>query len=461
MVSGMDPLKNVELGRPLHTWEKSLLERCDLYLVGGAVRDILLGASGESLDDDYLAVGIKLEDMISALSEFGKTSLVGKSFGVVKFAAPSGKTVDVSLPRAEVSIGPGHREFRVTYDADLPVDKDLVRRDFTINSMALHLGDMTIVDPRGGRGDLEKGLLRINSPESFMEDPLRILRGVQFLARFGLAADEETKRKMERDAELLETVSPERVRGELNKMMLLSARPSVGFTFMHDTGVLGLLLPELDETYGVEQNEYHPDDLFTHSVKSCDAAPAELHLRWSALMHDLGKKAARKIVGGRIVFYRHEDESARIAEAVLERLRFPRDFTRKVTHIVKHHMFNITDEWSDSAIRRFVARVGRENIDDLFALRVADACSMGNTKAEEEIGGVKERVECILSEQAALKREDLAVDGNEVMRLLGIGPGPGVGRVLNHLLEIVLEDAERNDRESLIEIIKGMQGGKK
>lgn len=448
---------NIRFERERFPWEDELLKECELYIVGGTVRDMVLGSTSESLDRDYLAAGIELDRLVSILERFGKTSLVGKSFGVIKFAPPGGERIDISLPRAEFSTGPGHRDFNVRFDPNIPVEEDLVRRDFTINSMALHIGNMRLVDPLGGLADLESNLLRMNRPESFREDPLRILRGVQFMARFRFEVDAETLEHMRHDRELLPTMSSERIREELNKMLTLAERPSIGFDFMHETGILEFVLPELEETYGVEQNEFHPDDLFTHSIRSCDIARPTLVSRWSALLHDLGKKKMKQVIDGRVVFYRHEAESAEIAKAVLGRLQFPNDFTKQVVHLVKHHMFLITDEWSDAAVRRFIARVGKESLDELFELRRADATSRGDADIENGLAYMTGRVDTALESEAAFKREDLAVDGSDVMRILGIDGGREVGEVLQNLLEMVLENPDLNTRDKLTEILRNMK----
>lgn len=442
----------------MRDWECELLGECELYLVGGIVRDLMRGKRYDSLDEDYLAVGIGFERLIEVLAPFGKTNLVGKSFGVVKFDSPGGSTVDISLPRTEYSVGPGHRDFHVTFDPSIPVEQDLVRRDFTINSMALHLGTEELIDPLGGRGDLSAGILRVNREGSFREDPLRIMRGVQFLARFGLKVDGETSRMMMRDMKLLESVSAERVREELNKMLISAERPSEGFLFMHGTGILGLVLPELDETFGVEQNEYHPDDLFLHSVRSCDAARPELLIRWSALLHDLGKRKMKQEIGGRVVFYRHEEESAGVAEKILTRFKFPREFIKQVTHLVRHHMFQMTDDWSDAAVRRFIARIGVDNIDDLFAVCEADVRSRADTALMDHLENARGRVDTVLASEATFKREHLAVNGSDIIEQLGIEGGPRVGEILQKLLDLVLEHPEMNTRERLLDAVSDMEG---
>jgi len=439
------------LRRPLSAWERALLGISSLYLVGGTVRDMLLGASEASLDEDYLVSGLPLERLVAALEPFGALNLVGKSFGVVKFTPRGEGTVDISLPRSEFSTGLGHRDFAVRFDPQLPVEKDLERRDFTINSMALDLAASTLIDPLGGRRDLELRILRVNRPDSFVEDPLRILRGVQFMARLELEPEEGTVALMRRHASLLRTVSPERVQIELDKMLLRAPRPSRGFVFMHEIAVLPEILPELEATYGVTQNEYHPDDVFMHSVRSCDLVRPELHLRWAALLHDVGKKEKKSVIDGRVVFYRHEEESERAAVEILGRLRYPRALIEKVAALVRHHMFHITEEWSDAAVRRFIARAGRENIADLLALREADGSSRGDLSVIEQNRLIGRRIDAIVASDAALKITDLAVDGRDVMETLGLESGPEVGEVLRWLFDAVLERPELNTRELLIE----------
>jgi tRNA nucleotidyltransferase (CCA-adding enzyme) len=439
-------------GRERHAWERSLLEVCDLYLVGGTVREILRGAGADSADEDYLATGIEYDDLVARLERFGSVNLVGKSFGVIKFTPPSRPTVDVSLPRTEFSTGIAHRDFSVRFDPRLPVEKDLERRDFTVNSMALHLGTGLVVDPLGGRGDLEKRLLRVNRRDSFPEDPLRILRGVQIMARLEFSVEEETRADMRRNAPLLASVSAERVRDELNKLLERAEKPSRGFVLMHEEGILSFVLPELEATFGVEQNEFHPDDVFMHSLKSCDRSKPALHLRWSALLHDIGKKEMKRVVDGRTVFYRHEEASARDADAILERLRYPRELREKVVALVIHHMFNITDDWSDAAVRRFVVRAGRENLDDLLALREADGLSREDGAVVAQNAAIRKRFDFVLASEAAFKIGDLAIGGEDVMESLGIGEGPDVGRIMRMLLDAVLEHPEYNTREKLVSL---------
>ena len=448
--------RSITLGREPFEWERALLERGELYLVGGVVRDLILERTEDSPDTDYIICGVPYNEVVTILEGFGKTNLVGKSFGVIKFDTPGGLTVDISLPRTESSTGAGHRDFDVRYDEQLSVETDLERRDFTINSMALHLGDGKIIDPLCGRDDLERKILRVNRPTSFVEDPLRILRGVQFMARFSLTVEEGTRALIEEHRELLGTVSLERVRDELNKL-ILAPKPSEGFVFMHETGVLPVIFCELDDTWGISQNEFHPDDVFYHSVKSCDAAEPELHVRWSALLHDLGKPKMKRDIDGRTVFYRHQEESADIAERVMSRLRFPKDFIRTVAHLVRYHMFNITEEWTDGALRRFLSKIGPENVDDLLALRLADMRSREDEDVESQVEWVRGELQRIIESEAALKRTDLEVTGKDIIEVLGVEPGRKVGDALQRLLDMVIDEPELNNREKLLELLEEMR----
>jgi putative nucleotidyltransferase with HDIG domain len=448
--------RNITLGRELFEWERMLLERGDLYLVGGVVRDLLMERIEDSPDTDYIVCRVPYDEVVEILEGFGKTNLVGKSFGVIKFNTHDGVTVDISLPRTESSTGAGHQDFDVLCDETLPVETDLERRDFTINSIALHMGESRIVDSLGGRDDLERKILRVNRPTSFVEDPLRILRGVQFMARFSLTVEEGTRALMEEHRELLGTVSLERVRDELNKL-ILAPRPSEGFIFMHETGILPVIFRELEETWGIAQNEFHPDDVFRHSVRSCDAADPGLVQRWSALLHDLGKPKMKREVDGRKVFYGHEEESADIAERVLRRLRFPKEFISTVIHLVRCHMFNITEEWTDRALRRFLSKLGPENIDDLLALRLADMRSRGDEEVERQVEWVRGELQRIMESEAALGRTDLEVNGKDVIEVLGVEPGKRVGDVLQRLLDMVIDEPELNNRDKLLELLEGMR----
>ncbi|MBU8921040.1 MAG: HD domain-containing protein [Bacteroidales bacterium] len=456
----MNEISGFTYGRKNRRWERSVLEEGGLFLVGGIVRDILLGRAEEKVDADYLVTGIELERLIDILRPHGKIDFVGKSFGVLKFREPGYESVDISLPRNESSTGPRHRDFNVSYDPFLPIEKDLVRRDFTINSMAIDLDGMMLVDPLDGKSDLAAALLRVNRRESFVEDPLRIIRGIQFMARLELSVEKNTAVMMKKHSHRLRNISPERIRMELDKLLLLSERPSSAFIFMHENSILDKILPELEETWGVEQNEFHKYDLFTHSVMACDLAPPELHLRLAALFHDLGKKSTRREYKGKIVFYRHEEDSARSAAAIMRRLKYSNELVDRVEHLIRHHMFFITEEWSDSAIRRFVARVGVENVDDLMVLRMADGKSRGESgeETENEVKYSMRRIEEVIRIDSAFKRSDLNINGKDLIKEIGLAEGRKIGFVLDKLLDSVLDDPAINTRDQLLKIARKLYG---
>jgi len=242
----------------------------------------------------------------------------------------------------------------------------------------------------------------------------------------------------------------ERVRDEFDRM-LLAPRPSVGLEVLREASLLDLWLPELAACRGVPQNRFHAYDVYFHSIYSCDAArPENLEVRWAALLHDIGKPGTRAERRGEGTFHGHELLGARLADALLERLRFASDARARIVHLVREHMFDYRPEWSDAAVRRFVSRVGADAVADLFDLRMADALGNGTRGPDtQRLAALAKRVDRVLGESTALTVRDLAVDGDDVMRELGLPAGPEVGRVLTRLLEAVLEDPSINTPENL------------
>lgn len=445
-------------------WQKQILAKGELYRVGGIVRDELLGLPAEGQDTDFLVRGISPEDLERILKKSGRLVYVGKAFGVYKFTPnDSDEVFDIVFPRIERSFGPGHTEFKVDWDWRLPVEKDLGRRDFTINAIARNLRDGSLVDPVGGREDLENKILRMIFPKAFEEDPLRILRGVRFATRFGLSVDASTQKAMADGAGLLDTLSAERVQEEFTKLLTQCERPSGAFRRLLELGALDMVLPELARGAGVTQNEYHPDDVFEHSIKTCDAAPrSNLAVRWAALLHDVGKVEKKQVVedrklGERVVFYGHQAVSASEAVNVLRKLRYHNALVKKVETLVEHHMFNYEAEWKDSTIRRFIRKVGEANLEDLFLLREADLRSRGAEASLDNLGEIRARVNAELDAGRAQTIAQLAVDGNDVIRVCHVKPGPEVGRILNQLLELVIENPELNTRTSLLKYLNTFQ----
>jgi len=448
----------------LRAWQEEIVRKGELYRVGGEVRDRLLGLD-HVVDTDYLVRGIEPQALERILARYGRVALVGKVFGVYHFTPTDGPACDIAFPRTEQSTGPGHRDFAIQTDWRLPVDADLRRRDFTVNAMAERVPTGERIDPFGGEADLRARRLRMIFPEAFVEDPLRILRGARFAARFDLAATAATQSAMEESAPLLSTVSAERVQDEFSKILTQCETPGNAFDILHRVRGLGVVFPELERCAGVTQNEYHPDDVYWHTLKVTNAAPrGSLLVRWAALLHDLGKVDARQIVhdenGTRVVFYGHEVLGAAIAERVLERLRYPRVFVSRCLHLVREHMYRYESAWKPATVRRFMARIGVENLDDLFALREADCRSRDLHDELAALDELRSRVELELRERSGVHITDLAVDGEDVMRQLGIGPGPRIGRILEGLLDVVLEHPELNERATLLAMISEFDGEK-
>ncbi len=443
-------------------WQKDILDNAELYRVGGSVRDRILGIA-DVVDTDYLVRGIAPERLEEILSRHGRVALVGKVFGVYRFTPRGGPACDIAFPRTEQSTGPGHRDFVIETDWRLPVDADLGRRDFTINAMAEHLPGGDLIDPFGGVADLQSKRLRMIFPEAFREDPLRILRGARFAARFGLSPDAATAAAMREAGGLLATVSAERVQDEISKVLTQCVRPSGAFELLRTSGGLRVVFPELDRAAGIAQNQYHPDDVYWHTLKVCDAAPSDsLLVRWAGLLHDLGKVDTRQVVqeagGYRVVFYGHEVVSAEIGARVLERLRYPKAFAQRCVRLVREHMFRYDPAWKPATVRRFMARVGVDLLGPLFALREADCRSRDLFDELENLRELRERVAAELRERSGVHIGDLDIDGTDIMRELEIGPGPQVGRILGYLLECVLEMPEINRREQLLDLVRDFAG---
>lgn len=367
-----------------------------------------------------------------------------------------GTRFEVTTFRIEREYLDGRRPGSVVFTPS--IEEDLKRRDFTINSMAYDLAKGRLLDPHQGREDLRRGIIRaIGSPlERFREDGLRPVRACRFAAQFGFSIEPQTFAAISSSLETVRKVSAERIRDELVRL-LASREPSIGFRLMERSGLLALILPELAGAAGVEQRGLHCFDVLEHSLRSCDAAPADnLVVRLAALLHDIGKPAClQRSESGEPRFHGHERVSARMAEEALQRLRFSNEVIRRTCHLIRHHMFDGSEECSDAALRRLVARVGEDNLADLLALRRADQIgTCGDRRPSASLEAFQKRLERVLAESRAFTRKDLAVDGNTLMAELGLEPGPQIGILLDQLLQAVLEDPALNEREKLLEIAR-------
>jgi len=435
---------------------ENILQKGCIYEVGGAVRDRYLKNAHDVKDRDYLVTGIKYDDLTRILRAYGRVDMVGRSFGVIKFTQIiNGQqyTFDIALPRKEHSTGTGHTDFKVDFDPDLKVEDDLLRRDFTVNAMALSLDSDTLIDPLGGMVDLEKRTLRMTSENSFPEDPLRMLRAVQLAARFEFLIEPETFKAIRRHASLIASVSPERIAEELNKLLERSKKPSEGFRIMQISGLLKEIIPELENCVGVDQpGGYHKYDVFEHTLYTIDACRPDLRLRMAAMFHDITKPIHKRLTDTGASFYGHEVSGARTAKEILTRLRYSKDFIKDVTVLIERHMF--TTQVTDKGLRRLVRRVGTGLIFDLLDLRRADvkAQEMGGTT--EDVDEFEANIRAELAKKPPFSLNDLALNGRDLMKMFSLVEGKMVGMILNQLLEAVLDEPGFNNSEKLTELAK-------
>ena len=421
----------------------------EIYLVGGAVRNLKRGLP----PDDYDFTTNATPEQITAL--FHRVIPTGIEHGTVTVLF-KGNSFEVTTYRMDGKYSNFRHPDSITYCKD--IYEDLKRRDFTINAMAIDVRDGRLIDVHGGMEDLKKGIIRAigNPDERFAEDGLRILRACRFAAQLEFQIEPVTLQGMIHNRDHLKNISKERIRDELLKTMT-AEHPSIAFLYMQETKILEYVLPELLEGVGVEQRDRHKFDVFHHALYSCDFMEKDPILRMAALLHDIGKPRCFKVRDGVNTFYGHENVGAEMAHDILRRLKFSKADENRICHLIKNHMFHYTEDWSDGAVRRFIARVGLENLSDLFKLRFADrAGAMGDKTfacTPEDIA-LSRRVDAIVKETPALKLGDLAVDGQMLLKEAGIPKGPKMGQVLNYLLEAVMDDPAMNTKEALLNLGK-------
>ncbi len=446
---------------PLDAALAAILPAGSLYSVGGRVRDELR-AEIEDIDLpvkdlDYVVTGVAIEDLTARLAQLGRVDLVGAAFAVVKLTT-GGLTADLALPRRERSTGHGHREFEVQSGPDIPLEEDLARRDFRMNMMARTLPGGELVDPYHGEADIRARRVDVLTPQTFEEDPLRILRAAQFAARFNYQPTSKTIAAMRAAAPLVRSVAPERIHDELQKLFALAPRPSVGLRLLAETGVLAHFWPELLEGIGVEQNEWHAYDVWDHNLATLDAAPpGDVILRLAALLHDAGKPRTKE--GPH--FYRHEHVGADMAREMLQRLRFSNETVTTVEQLVRQHMYSQDPHLTDAGVRRFIRRIGPLHLERQFALRHADIAGSGLPKRDDSNERFETRVWEEVRRKPAFSVADLAIDGDDVIAAMvreGLAPAnfrgdSRVGAALQWLFEQVTDEPERNERQTLLMLL--------
>jgi tRNA nucleotidyltransferase (CCA-adding enzyme) len=433
-----------------------------VYMVGGTLRDALLGR--EHKDLDLLVTGLPQNILIRLLRQHGRVQLIGRAFGVIKFLPRqwSDPPIDIALPRTEVSTGIGHRDFAVTFDHTLPIETDLERRDFTINSMALDLADERLIDPFGGYQDLQRHRLRQVSPTAFPEDPLRMLRGVQFAARFGLHVEPRTHQAMCTHAAAITTVAAERIAEELRKLFQAPA-PSHGFYLMHAVGLLSHLFPELARLTTCPDRQAMPkantealeQTAFARTMRRLDAVQqheelmhrGDLNLLLAALWSDSGQPEVAAIAPPQQVV----THAAVFAQQRLETLRMTMIGAQPalVATLIAASAFEVSALTADAALRHLAHRLGCRETFMVLDLRLADRLGNRPEQSLDDLLALRQRLHAVIDRQVPLQLKELAVNGHDLQHL-GIPPGPRLGQVLETLLHQVLDDPTRNTREYLL-----------
>ncbi len=337
------------------------------------------------------------------------------------------------------------------------IEEDLERRDFTINALALRYlenDEFELIDPYGGKEDLDQHIVRtVNEPtERFKEDALRMLRAIRFAVQLNMQIKDQTFEAIITHAELITKISWERISDEFLKI-LSSQYPAEGILLLDEAGLLEFILPEILEAKGVEQGGHHTTDVWTHSLDALKECPSpDPIVRLSTLLHDIAKPKTFELRNNKITFYNHEIVGSRMADKIAKRLKLSKNQRRRLFTLVRYHMFHYQPQNNDASIRRFMRRVGLENIDDILDLREADRLGSGARKTSWRLEEMKERM--IEQLNQPMEVTDLAINGHDLMDTFKLKPGAWIGEVLNKLLEQVLDDPNLNSKEKLIDLAK-------
>ena len=432
-----------------------------LYIVGGTVRDVLLHR--EESNDEDLATDATPDEIKRIVAPTHPTAvvLVGERFGTVRLLYPD-YIIEITTFRSE-QYNPNSRKPEVCFGTVL--EDDLLRRDFTINAMACHPLTGQIIDPYGGRQDLEAHILRAvgNEPDKrFDEDPLRLLRAVRFASQLDFSIEHETRRSILRQAEKLQKISRERIRDEMNKL-LVSTNPAKGLDLLVELGLMEWIVPEVLALRGVSQQPQravHTKDVYAHVLRVVERSSPRVVCRWSALLHDIAKPRTRTVEDGKVHFFGHEDVGAYMTRDILKRLHFDRDFIESVSKIVRLHMRAnaYTSDWTDGAVRRLLLDSG-DDLPELLDLSRADITSYRADKVTRAVARVADLTErCLrLKEEAERVPLKSPLDGNELMEMFGRGPGPWLRPIKEHLLSLVIDGAlTPDDKEAAAKIARAM-----
>ncbi len=436
----------------------------EIYFVGGCVRNLLMNLSVKDWD---LTTSATPEQILKLFPK----AFYNNDFGTVGIPINEVSKVEITTYRTESGFSNKRHPDNVTWGKT--IEEDLSRRDFTMNSIAMklinspsdspiinHQSSIIFIDPYEGKKDIEKRIIRAigNPKERFKEDALRLMRAVRFAAQLNFDIEETTGKEIKTDAKLITEISSERIQDELIKI-LASQDPVKGITLLKESGLLQYILPELLEGVDVSQvrpGRHHTTDVYTHNLMSLKFTPSpDPIVRLATLLHDVGKPKVQGVdKDGLVTFYNHEIKGAKIAYEIAQRLKFSKKDTNKIVTLIRWHMFSVNENLSDAGIRRFIRRIGIENVADMMDLRIGDRLGGGTQTAESwRLKRFKERVAGELAPKP-FGINDLAIDGNDIMKELNLKPGPEVGKILKELFEEVDEDLSKNTKEYLLAKIR-------
>lgn len=435
----------------------------EIYLVGGAIRDILMG---KTVYDWDFVTNARPDNVLKLF----KDAFYDNKFGTV--GVPSDnineRPYEITTFRTEHGYSDSRRPDKIEWGKSL--EADLSRRDFTVNAMALKKvngkgqeikseNTFHLIDPFNGQKDLDNKLIRAvgDANERFSEDALRMMRAIRIASEIGFAIEEKTLSAIKANAALIDRISRERIHDELLKI-LGSNFPQEGILLMRNSGLMDYILPELSKTFGVEQKSperHHIYDVGTHSLMSLKFVAQRNSnpiVRFATLIHDIGKpQTYKKMKNGIITFYNHELVSAKIAKRIAERLRFSVKDSEKLYLLVRWHQFSVDERQTDSAIRRFIRRVGRENTHDMIDLRVGDRLGGGARETSWRLEEYKRRI--VEVQKQPFSVTDLKISGFDIMKVKKIKPGPEVGKLLNELFDKVVNKEIENKKSELLKTL--------
>ena len=459
--------------------EEYALAGFEIYLVGGGVRNILVNKIPVNCD---LTTNATPEESLEVLKKY--KPFYNNDFGTVSFNVTvngNDELYEITTYRSEKEYTDFRRPDKVSWGKTL--EGDVERRDFTVNAIVIGKEDdkYELIDMVNGLADFEKGVIRaVGDPvKRFGEDALRMMRAIRFAARLGFRIEEKTLEAISIQSELLAKISKERIKEELIRI-IGSDYPADGVTLLISTNLMKEIIPEVLEARGVEQGGHHKLTVLDHMLESLrESSSTDPIVRLATFLHDVGKPRSQRFkcrhcgklykdltgevfacnqcgfnqpVKKMITFYGHEVIGARMMEDIAKRLRFNKKEIEKMTTLVRRHMFTYQPEMTDAAIRRIIRKIGKENINDMIMLRIADRKGSGSKTTSWRFLELQRRIGEQLYEPMEIN--DMVVDGKDVMEVLGVTPGPIIGKVLKALFEEVLEDTKKNNREYLISRIK-------